>query len=238
MEDRYILWHFSLADTFTYATTLSKKSFVKYHDNHKSFSPAPDLCHRTTDHHGVVEFTCLFQTLQTLQLYSKSSFVATSWHSNGVRIWKKFSSFRKNGTRQLATHAAIHLRFAKTQSLFASLFSISINSMVPARATTVVGAVLTARNRAQRQRVHEHASHPLVYITAFPCQLCFQSTFFLWNKDFPCEDLLYLKWSWEDDSFCAMKQHTCRVQSQGSLALVMGRSHDGWTPLGQARFSR
>jgi hypothetical protein len=47
--------------------------------------------------------------------------------------------------------AAIHLRFAKTQSLFASLFSISINSMVTTRATIVVGAVSTARNRAQKE---------------------------------------------------------------------------------------
>jgi hypothetical protein len=93
--------------------------------------------------------------------------------------------------------------------------------MVPARATIAVGAVSTARNRAQRQRVHEHASHPLVYyrVSMLPCQLCFQSTFFLWKKDFTCEDLLYLKWSWEDDWFCGMKQHSCRVQSQGSLAL-------------------
>jgi hypothetical protein len=90
--------------------------------------------------------------------------------------------------------------------------------MVPAHATIAVGAVSTARNRAQRQRVHEHASHPLVILPRFHASCVFNLLSF-YEKDVSLEDSLCLKWSWEDDWFCGMKQHSCRVQSQGSLAL-------------------
>jgi hypothetical protein len=176
MEDRYILWHFSLPVTCTYATTISKKSFVKYHDNYKSFSPAPNLCHH---HHGGrrihLSLSNSADTTAVFQIVLCSHFLALEWGEN----LKDFFSFRKNGTRQLAAHSLDV--FQNTISF--RLVIQHLNKLNGASTCNYCsGSRIDCKESCPKTARSWTCKPSSCYITAFPCQLCFQSTFILWKR--------------------------------------------------------